>query len=273
MPSAGALTRPATISALDLDREQRREDRNAAHEVRGRVDRVDDQARARAARLLALLLAVHAELGPALGDELARGGLDVAVRLGDQAAVGLLLDAQVDAAEEPARDLVGAVGDLGQERQPVGVLHAPHPSSASPGTQRGSSSDPRAASDSSSSSRRAGGVVPVRGAAESDDRADRQPDRSASRAQTSRASRLWRSRSATVGERGRLAARQDRGDARLAEPTELVARANAPAQLERELRERARRAALPVRALVERLPVLDLEQRQTDALRAAAARA
>jgi len=60
----------------------------------------------------------------ALRQELPRRALDLEVGRGHEAAVGLLLDVEVGGAEQPQSDLVGAIGDLAEEGQPVARTHA-----------------------------------------------------------------------------------------------------------------------------------------------------
>ena len=53
----------------------------------------------------------------------ARHRLDRAVRLGDRARVGLFLDPEPVGPEEAQGDLVGAVGELVEEREPGCRIH------------------------------------------------------------------------------------------------------------------------------------------------------
>ena len=93
--SAGADMTDGLELAVALDREQRPEQRHAADEVVGAVDRVDVPADGRVAGLGAVLLADEAVVRERVGDPLADAPLDRRVGLGHERPVGLGLDLEV----------------------------------------------------------------------------------------------------------------------------------------------------------------------------------
>ena len=123
--SAGALTSPATISPSLLEREQRGEDRDAAHEVPRAVDRIDDQARAPGAGSPPSSSPNTPSPGWRRARLLAHLELDAPIGLGHRSQVGLRVDAQVGRAEPLERDRIGAIRELDQEGEGLGGIHVP----------------------------------------------------------------------------------------------------------------------------------------------------
>ena len=107
---------------LVLERDQRREERDPAHVVLRRVDRVHDPA-ASVALVVAVLLADDHVVGPLAREHGADRLLDGLVGLRDGRQVGLRLDAQVGRAEARERELVGRVRE--RESQVEVRRHAP----------------------------------------------------------------------------------------------------------------------------------------------------
>src|SRR6266513_4722681 len=126
---------------IRFDRQERREHGYAPHEVARAVDGIDDQSRSGRAGHFTLLLAQHAQGRLPLTHQLAGHRLDRPVGFGDRTRVGLLLDAQPPRAEEREGDLVGAIGDVAEQGEPVAGLHrvrdaAPSPAGTTGGTVR-----------------------------------------------------------------------------------------------------------------------------------------
>jgi hypothetical protein len=103
--------------ALGLDGQQRSEQRHAAHEVVGAIDRVDIPACVRLPALRPVLLADHAVFRMDRGDPLAEPAFDGPVHLGDERAVRLGLDHHV-ALERSQRHGVRLVAAVEREGQP-----------------------------------------------------------------------------------------------------------------------------------------------------------
>jgi hypothetical protein len=79
--------------ACIFDRDERRENGDAAHEVARPIDGVDDQARAVLRRRLAFLFAENSQLRRARGHQIACHGLDGAVGFAHRRSVVLVVDA------------------------------------------------------------------------------------------------------------------------------------------------------------------------------------
>ena len=104
--------------AVALERDQRRPDRDPAHEVSRAVDRIDDPARGRL--VPAALLAEETLARPLLGDHRPQRLLHRAIGVGDGRQVELRVDAEVGGAETRQRKRVGEVGELVREGE-IGV--------------------------------------------------------------------------------------------------------------------------------------------------------
>ena len=109
--------------AVRFDRQERGEYGNPAHEVARAVDGIDDEPCAGRARHLTLLLPQHAQGRLPLPHERPGHRLDRPVGLSDGTGVGFLVDAQPRRAEEREGDLVGAVGDVAEQGEPVAGPH------------------------------------------------------------------------------------------------------------------------------------------------------
>ena len=115
--------------AVALDGQQRPEQRHAADEVVGPVDRVDVPAHGCVARLGPVLLADQAMVREGVVEPLADAPLDGRVGLRHEGAVGLGLDDEV-APEVVARRHVGLVARSLGELEPapqLGIRAAPEP--------------------------------------------------------------------------------------------------------------------------------------------------
>ena len=110
--NAGALTTPTTGTPSSSKRDQRGPHRDAADEVLGAVDGVDDPLAAGENRCATELFTEHDIVGPLRRQRVAQHLLDRPVGVGHRGQVGFGLDAQIERAEPIHRQRVGLVGQL-----------------------------------------------------------------------------------------------------------------------------------------------------------------